>query len=543
MRRHLTKVGDLRGTPVSGVGGGQFWVGLEPSAVPAALTALAADYAVAMDPPVATRRMWLDSVDLRLYRSGMALTAVEGPDGGGCMLELSRTDGATVTAGPDTLDWPRLPARLPDDLRPHLEPVLGVRALLPMVEASGTSVTGRLLDVEGKTVLRLIHERPGTISGSRDRLPGGLWLIPLRGYDAAGECAARIAHGAGLVPDAPSRYPAALRAAGVDPDAPSRPVMETGLPARVAVARVLLSFLGELEAAVDGTVSDVDIEFLHDLRVAVRRSRSAVKLLGDVLPPALVAWVAPQLKLLGDLTTPSRDLDVLLQELPSLTAGLTSGRREDVEPLVLRLTGLRADEQRRLVVGLRSPRFERFRARWRASLLALATWDGQPCTGPTAAEMVVERLDRAHRRVLRRGSRITDRSPAEDLHDLRKRAKELRYLIETFPATTGGATRVAIKELKALQDVLGTFQDSEAQREALYSLATDMMASDGASARTIFAMGEIAARLQEDQDTSRAQFAALFERFSRRSAQGRTAQLRPRRTPAEPAIALVGAAR
>jgi CHAD domain-containing protein len=541
MRRHLTKVGDLRGTPVSGVGGGQFWVGLEPSAVPAALTALAADYAVAMDPPVATRRMWLDSVDLRLYRSGMALTAVEGPDGGGCMLELSRTDGATVTAGPDALGWPRLLASLPGDLRPHLEPVLGVRALLPMVEAAGTSVTGRLLDVEGKTVVRLIHERPATISGSRDQLSGGLWLIPLRGYDVAGECAARVAHLAGLASDTPSRYPAALRAAGVDPDAPSRAVMETGLPARVGVARVLLSFLGELEAAVDGTVSDVDIEFLHDLRVAVRRSRSAVKLLGDVLPPALVAWVTPQLKLLGDLTSPSRDLDVLLQELPSLTAGLTSGRGEDVEPLVLHLTGLRADERRRLAVGLRSPRFERFRARWRASLLALATWDGQPCAGPTAAEVVVVRLDRAHRRVLRRGSRITDASPAEDLHDLRKWAKELRYLLETFPPTTDpDDARADMKELKALQNVLGTFQDSETQREALYSLATDMMSRDGASARTIFAMGEIAARLREAQDTSRAQFAAVFERFSRKSAQCRTAQPGRRRTV--PANVMAGAA-
>src|SRR3954447_1414037 len=426
MRPHLTEVGDLRGTPVNGVGGGQFWIGLEPSAVPAALTALTADYAVAMDPPIATRRMWLDTIELRLYRSGMALTAVEGPDGGGCMLELSLTDGATVTAGPDVLGWPRLLARLPDDLRPHLEPVLGVRALLPVVEASGTSVTGRLLDVEGKTVLRLVHDRSATISSSRDQLPAGLWLVPLRGYDAAGQCAARIAHRAGLVPDAPSRYLAALRAAGVDPGSPPRAVMEPGLPARVAVARVLLSFLGELEAAVDGTVDDVDIEFLHDLRVAVRRSRSALKLLGDVLPPALVAWATPQLKLLGDLTTPSRDLDVLVQRLPSLTAGLASDRREDVEPLVLHLTRLRADERRRLEVGLRSPRFDRFRARWRASLLALATWDGQPGAGPTAAEVVGERLDRAHRRVLRRGSRITDASPAQDLHDLRKRAKELR---------------------------------------------------------------------------------------------------------------------
>ena len=51
-----------------------------------------------------------------------------------------------------------------------------------------------------------------------------------------------------------------------------------------------------------------------------------------------------------------------------------------------------------------------------------------------------------------------------------------------------------------MQDVLGTFQDSEAQREAIYALAADMMAREGASARTILAMGEIAARLQVDQD-------------------------------------------
>src|SRR3954470_18926426 len=141
---------------MSGVGG-QCWVGPAPSAVPAALAALAADYTVAMDHPVATRRMWLDSIDLRLFHRGMALTAVEDPEGGACMLELSLPDGATVAAGPDALGWPRLLAGLPDDLRPHLEAVLGVRALLPVVEASGTSVSGRVLDVEGKTVLRFVH--------------------------------------------------------------------------------------------------------------------------------------------------------------------------------------------------------------------------------------------------------------------------------------------------------------------------------------------------------------------------------------------------
>jgi CHAD domain-containing protein len=143
--------------------------------------------------------------------------------------------------------------------------------------------------------------------------------------------------------------------------------------------------------------------------------------------------------------------------------------------------------------------------------------------------------------VLRRGSRITDASPAEDLHDLRKWTKELRYLLETLPPTTDPAdARAVIKELKALQDVLGTFQDSETQREALHSLATHMMSRDGASARTIFATEEIAARLREDQDTSRAQFAAVFAWLSRRSAQRRRAH--PVRRPTLLASAVAGAA-
>jgi CHAD domain-containing protein len=537
--RHLTEVGAGKGTPVSGPGGGQFWAGPEPSAVPAALIGLANSFTVAMGRPVTRRRMWLDSADLRLYRDGLALAATGGPDGGGCVLELSSSDGATVAADPDTLGWPRLVTGLPDQLRTRLEPVLGVRALMPVVQVSGSSVSGRLLDAEGKTMLRLVHERPATISGSRGRLPGGLWLTPLRGYAAVGAHAGRIAHKSGLVRVDRTGYPAALVASGLDPDATTRPVMEPGLPAAVAVARVLRSFLGELEAALDGTVTDIDIEFLHDFRVAVRRSRAAVKLLGDVLPPALVAWVTPQLKWLGDLTTPSRDLDVLLHELPTLTARLTSGRADDLEPLMLHLVRLRADERCRLVRGLQSARFERFCSRWRASLQELVSWDGQPRAGPTAAMVGVERLARMERRVLLRGSRITSASPAEDLHDLRKRAKELRYLLETFiPMLDPGHAPGAVKELKALQDVLGSFQDSEAQRDAIHALAADMIAREGASAPTILAMGEIAGRLQKDQDASRAQFAAMFERFARRSVQPRTARLgRPRAAPTEAAAA------
>jgi CHAD domain-containing protein len=299
---------------------------------------------------------------------------------------------------------------------------------------------------------------------------------------------------------------------------------------------VLLSFLDEMDAVHDGTVADTDIEFLHDFRVAVRRSRSVVRLLGDLLPADLVGWVTPELKWLGDLTAPSRDLDVHLEELPSMAAGLASGRPEDMEPMALHLRGLRASERRRLVRGLRSARYERWRARWQTSLAELASRDGD---GPSVREISADRLAGAYRRVLRRGGRITPASPAEDLHDLRKRCKELRYLLEFFaPVLDPGGVRGAIKELKSLQDVLGTFQDSEAQREAIYALAADMMMRGDADSRTMLAMGEIAARLQESMRSSRAEFAATFASFGQLSVQSRTDRL----TPAPAAAAIAGVA-
>jgi CHAD domain len=137
-----------------------------------------------------------------------------------------------------------------------------------------------------------------------------------------------------------------------------------------------------------------------------------------------------------------------------------------------------------------------------------------------------ERRRPTERRVLRRGSRITAASPAEDLDDLRKRCKELRYLLEIFiPLLDPADARGAVRELKALQ---GRARDVPGQRGATrgdHARATDMMARGGASVRTILAMGEIAARLHEDQHSSRAKFAATFERFARRSVQDLMARL------------------
>ena len=68
------------------------------------------------------------------------------------------------------------------------------------------------------------------------------------------------------------------------------------MPGRAAVRLILLQQLDTLEANADGVLHDIDTETLHDLRIAVRRTRSALKLLGDVLPGDLTLRFASEFR-------------------------------------------------------------------------------------------------------------------------------------------------------------------------------------------------------------------------------------------------------
>jgi CHAD domain-containing protein len=82
----------------------------------------------------------------------------------------------------------------------------------------------------------------------------------------------------------------------------------------------------------------------------------------------------------------------------------------------------------------------------------------------------------------------------------------------------------AIADLKSLQDVLGRFQDSEVQRQALREFAEEMMA-DGTPAAAVLAMGELIGHLDTEQDRARNDFDSVFARFTRPSGHQRMHEL------------------
>ncbi len=473
---------------------------------------------------VALRRLWLDTFDWRLYNSGLALEQISSR--GATDLVLTRRDGTILaddhSAG-RALKWPGGLDVLPlGPLRDQLGPVVGVRALLPVARAVSSVRENRVLNADDKTIARITVDRMSVTYPAAGTVPPRVAVSPLRGYQPqALRLVEQLAAIPGVADGSPSGLEAALAAAGRRPGDYSSKInvrLSSRMPASVAMAMVLTALLDTLEANVNGTVRDIDTEFLHDLRIAVRRTRSALKLAGDALPEGVAGRFRPEFKWLGDLTTPTRDLDVYLLGFSDMAASLVAATAGDLEPFHDHLRRSRAVERRLLVRGLRSARFARLSIQWRQALAAAAATR----TRPTAARLAGGRIARAHRRVIRDGSAITATSPPESLHELRKRCKELRYLLEFFGSLYDpGEHWRTVRDLKALQDCLGEFQDTQVQHEELREFAEQMMADHSAPAATLLAMGEIAAALISRQRRARSEFAGRFRDFASPASQGR----------------------
>jgi CHAD domain-containing protein len=294
---------------------------------------------------------------------------------------------------------------------------------------------------------------------------------------------------------------------------------------------------------------DVDTEFLHDLRVSVRRTRSALKLFGDTLTAPVaakgssltagdLARFAAEFKWIGDLTTPTRDLDVHLLDFEETARTLRAAKPDDLEPFRAYLRQRRVREFRALARGLRSARFVTLARDWRDRLTAIRdsatagtaatvrSGQSRRAAAETAGTLAADRTRLAFAKVAKRGAAITPASPPDNLHDLRKRCKELRYALEFFaplyPPDTYGAV---VADLKRLQDCLGEFQDTEVQMGEIRALATSMLAANEAPAVTLLAMGEVTAGLAARQQSAREGFERRFAAFAGADGQRRVAAL------------------
>ncbi len=466
--------------------------------------ALSTRFSVVTSPVKPVRRARLDTFDHRLRAAGLTLQHQSYRDGDVLVLG----DGETTLSQPlGKVEWPALADALPAGrLRELTAPVTGIRALLAMPQEFRRLRRLDLLNEDGKTVARVEVDEPGSPTAG----PAQLTVRTLRGYEDQAQRAARLLSGAGLRP--------LRRGSDGDHDSPPEPTKaDRHASATLLLAMGLEGGLATMRMNLPGLLDDVDTEFLHDFRVAVRRTRSTLKLGRSILPQAVSERWEPPFKGLGDLTTPVRDLDVYELDLPTMAGWLVAAGPADLEPFSAHLRTRRATAREPLVRELRSPGFRRLLTQWGDELDGLADASYGPNSKALSAGLWAQRsISRAYRRVVRGGAAITSDSPATDLHALRKRCKELRYAIEVCaPVVANGPRKHALAHLKQLQDVLGRFQDCQVQSTALHGFAEAMMA-DGTPASALLAMGELIAHLDAEQARARRQFDGAFARFSGR---------------------------
>jgi CHAD domain-containing protein len=127
--------------------------------------------------------------------------------------------------------------------------------------------------------------------------------------------------------------------------------------------------------------------------------------------------------------------------------------------------------------------------------------------------VVARRIVRAQRRLIDQGRAISDESPAELLHELRKDAKKLRYLFECFDALLPGRPRKAlVRRLKVLQDNLGEHQDTEVHAIRLGELADSLRTAEGDVASWRGAR-QLTAELDRRRRAARQAFADRFAAY------------------------------
>ena len=321
--------------------------------------------------------------------------------------------------------------------------------------------------------------------------------------------------------------PAAARHGGA-PELPSGPL---------GVADALMHILGHLIDVVlanappamrrDGDAT----EAVHQMRVAVRRARSAVSIFQGAFPGGTLGSVNDGLKDLGARLGPTRDWDVFAEEtIPAIQQSLPDDDR--LRRLIAAAERRRGESRAALTGYLESAAFRllgielawfvsaRF---WQVASGVAAneaagpdpavgavpdTATGLPAGAATLAEFAAPVLQQRWKKLVSLGKQIDDLDIAA-LHGVRLRAKRARYAAEMFSTLhQGKASHRFIRRLSALQERLGVLNDGAAASHLLLQLG-------GPAGRHGYAVGLVTGFLAARAVKIRPRIVDAFERFRR----------------------------
>jgi CHAD domain-containing protein len=423
-----------------------------------------------------------DTFDWRLYKKGYALLF------NGSQLSLLnhklQTKGSPISSDRE----PRFSADLPEYLFAELAPLINVRALLPLATFELDYSIGRIVDDEIKTHVWL------DVSTDKE----GNFIISSRslsGYQASFEMVNLLLASSG--PRTITPLEQLYRAAGrvpLDYSGKLNLQLKAQTSAGEAARDIYLNLLTTIRQNTQGIYEDVDSEFLHDFRVAVRRTRSALSLIKGVFPIEFTQRAKQDFRTLSHWTNSLRDLDVYLLAHDHYITLVPTAMAPDLQWFFAQLRQNRLEALEELKERLDSKVFVQIIDRWHQQL------EGQLPQGHKAQlpirPLASHYIYKKYQSIRCMGLALHQQSSDKDLHDMRIECKELRYLFEFFNTLYPTAKcEKLLAQLKKLQSYLGDYNDLCVQAEFISQIALELRPPAKQLRKALLALGTLVGSL------------------------------------------------
>lgn len=473
------------------------------------------DYRIKKEPRRDTSFVIYDTFDWRLYNKSLCLYS------SGNTLFLRKLFQTEIVHSHEFSALPVFIADFPAGaLKEVLTPIIKARALLRLVEVYGRSRLNRILNPDNKTVARLIYEEFRLSSGENaPALTAHIGAGSVKGYPKYCRHLTQRLQQTGFKICREDVYFKALESVDKKPGDYSAKInlkLDPAMPSEEAT-KVILRFLWQLIKINEAyLVRDIDTEFLHDFRVGIRRTRSALGQVKNVFPPQTTERFKKEFAFAGKLSNRLRDLDVYLLKQNTYKAMLPEALRDDIDPFFDYLREKRSRVFQEVMSGLASKAYKQIAKDWELFLKS------PPVAPPAAANARVpiavlarKRIFKRYRAIIKNSQQILENTDDAALHVLRIECKKLRYLMEFFSSLfPRKKVNTLIGQLRKLQDNLGDFHDICVQQEYLINISDELPIIDRQSKKALVAIGSLIETLDGEKKIIKDAFAETFTEFA-----------------------------
>ena len=468
-----------------------------------------------------------DSFDWRLWFGGLALYRLAGCyhllSRSGFRLDLARPDGSGYSRPINFAEQFREP-----ELRQPVQRILAPRALIEIASfhCRERSVQVRNGDDKGVALLHCFELSHPLPDGRQARLEG-LWIAPCIGYQLELEMIEATLRAAGWQHEMRNPLELLLPAAQQPRPERTRPLtdMVGEEPADDLLRRLLLAQLRVVKEQEDGIIKQIDSEFLHDYRVALRKARSLLSLAKRVFPAAIQQRARHDFADLQRQSNQLRDLDVWLLQREHFQKMVPPRLQTGFEQLFAELQATRNQAQRRLRRLLVSSAHQLRMQQWLYDLAQPGLWE-EPAEVKRSARALIDRqILRRHRQLLKGAQRFSQLDD-EEIHDLRIEGKKLRYLLEIFSDFySPEPCDWLLTHLRKVQGRLGDYNDLQVQQTHLQHFAETLIVGEKSIGEVLLAAGAIVAGLEREKQQARKRIAEPLHRLATPNGRAQLQQL------------------